>query len=143
MNIEKIDAPSANITLPLNQSVQKANGAQFALMLSLMMESHPSSAVTSVSAVQPVVSSSVNIPQSSPDFNLEVSQNRALQQNKMHHFHLLHSLYEERVMPVDAALQMVSGSNTDIAGAVLQEIEQGHSANRMMGRESEKVSFAA
>jgi len=143
MNIEKIDAPSANITLPLNQSVQQANGAQFALMLSLMMESHPSSAVTSVSAVQPFVSSSVNIPQTSPDFNLETFQSRALQKNQMHHFHLLHSLYEERVMSVDDALQMTGNNNADIADAVLQELEQGHSANPMMRRESEKVSFAA
>ncbi len=143
MNIEKIDAPSANITLPLNQSVQQANGAQFALMLSLMMESHSSSVVSSLSAVQPNVASSVNASQSSPNFNLETFQSRALQQKQMHHFHLLHSLYEERVMPVDKALHMAGNHNADMADTVLREIEQGYSANPMLGRESEKVSFAA
>ena len=143
MNIEKIDAPSANITLPLNQSVQQANGAQFALMLSLMMESYSSSVVTPVSAVQPVAASSVKVPQTSPNFNLETFQSRALQQNQMHHFHLLHSLYEERVMPVDKALHMAGNHNADMTDAVLKEIEQGYSANPMLGRESEKVSFAA
>lgn len=143
MNIEKIDAPSANITLPLNQSVQQANGAQFALMLSLMMESHSSSVVTPVFAVQPVAASSVNVPQTSPNFNLETFQSRALQQKQMHHFHLLHSLYEERAMPVDKALHMAGNHNADMTDAVLKEIEQGHSVSPMMGRESEKVSFAA
>jgi len=139
MNIEKIDAPSANITLPLNQSVQQANGAQFALMLSLMMESQPSSVTPSVAALQPVAV----MPQSPQNFNLETSQSRALQQNQMHHFNLLHSLYEDRVMPVDEAIRLAGNGSSGVADAVLQEIEQGHSASPMMGRESEKVSFAA
>jgi len=140
MNIEKIDAPSANITLPLNHSVQRANAAQFALMLSLMMEPRPAS---SVSAVQSIGSSVIKAQQSLQNFNLETSQSRALQQNQMHHFHLLHSLYEERVMPVDEALRLVGSGDSDVAGAVLQEIGQGHSAGSMAGREAEKVSFAA
>jgi len=142
MNIEKIDAPSANITLPLNQSVQQANGAQFALMLSLMMDSHSSSVVTSLSAVQPNVASSVNASQSSPNFNLETFQSRALQQKQMHHFHLLHSLYEERVMPVDTALQQTK-ADLELADEVLQGIEGSRSIDPVTGREAEKISFAA
>ena len=142
MNIEKIDAPSANITLPLNQSVQQANAAQFAMMLSLMMESRPASA-PSVSAVQPVGLSAVAAPQAPPNFNLETSQTRALEQNQMHHFHLMHSLYEERVMSVDEALQLATNGSSGVADAVLREIGQGHSAGPMTGREAEKVSFAA
>jgi len=141
MNIEKINAPSANITLPLNQSVQQANAAQFAMMLSLMME--PRSAPSSTSAVQIGGPSAVTAQQTPPNFNLETSQTRALHQNQMHHFHLMHSLYEERVIPVDEALQLAGNNSSDVADAVLQEIGQGHSAGSMADRAAEKVSFAA
>lgn len=143
MNIEKIDAPSTNITLPLNQSVQQANGAQFALMLSLMMESLPASSSSAVRPVSmPAAVAPHTVTQPDKNFNLEVSQTRALQNHQMHHFQLLHSLYEERVMPVDVALQQAN-ANSGLADEVLQEIERSHAPNPMAGREAEKVSFAA
>ncbi|EGG98787.1 hypothetical protein imdm_1911 [gamma proteobacterium IMCC2047] len=139
MTIEKIDAPSANISLPLNQSIQQANGAQFALMLSLMMESLPVSASRAVQRV----ATPVNVAeQPVKNFNLEMSQTRALQNHQMHHFHLLHSLYEERVMPVDTVLQQTK-ADLGLVDEVLQGIEGSRSIDPVTGREAEKVSFAA
>lgn len=141
MNIENVDAPSANISLPLNQSIQQANGAQFALMLSLMMEALP---VPASAGVLPVSTPAVAAPGLSAEnnFNLEVSQTRALQNNQMHHFHLLHSLYEERVMPVDSQLQQAR-LNAEMADEAIQDIERQRAFSPLAGREAEKVSFAA
>ncbi len=139
MTIEKIDAPSANISLPLNQSIQQANGAQFALMLSLMMESLPVSASRAVQRVATPVNVS---EQPVKNFNLEMSQTRALQNHQMHHFHLLHSLYEERVMPVDVVLQQAKVDH-ELADEVLQGIEGSRLIDPVAGQEAEKVSFAA
>lgn len=139
MTIETLDAPSANITLPLNQSVQQANGAQFALMLSLMMESLPASTTAAVPALSTVPA---GLAQPATNFNLDVSQTRALQNQQLHHFHLLHSLYEERRLPVDGALQQ-GNTNADVSAEILHDIEQRHSSNPMTAQAAEKVSFAA
>ena len=48
MHTQALQANSSNITLPLNQSVQQSNGAQFALMLSLLFESRAQQSVQQV-----------------------------------------------------------------------------------------------
>ena len=141
MNTEIINAPSSNITLPLNQSVRQANGAQFALMLSLLYEStiqqeraqtHFQSRVPSFAET-----TATNEQQSAPEFNLETSQTRALLNNQQSHFQLMHSLYAERPLPIDSVLS----GNAAIAEGGLQEINQGSTSHRVT-QEAERVSFA-
>ena len=141
MNIEIINAPSSNITLPLNQSVQQANGAQFALMLSLLFESKLES--TAAMASQPSSAAFIAQPfqQHPPEFNLETSQTRALQNRQHSHFQLMHSLYAERSTRVDQALQGFATDGSVETDAVLQEIEQRR-GNATVNREAEKIRFS-
>jgi len=138
MQTEVLQVNSSNITLPLNQSVQRSNGAQFALMLSLLYESKVEQAAASnplpsqFPALAETTSVSNQLP--APEFNLETSQTRALQNNQQTHFHLLHSLYAERSTRIDPALQ------TSTADGVLQEINQGQ-GSPSASREAERVSF--
>lgn len=146
MQTEVLQANSSNITLPLNQSVQQSNSAQFALMLSLLYESKvEQTAALRQSQIQPslaVQRRSVSGQHATPEFNLETSQTRALQNNQQSHFHLLHSLYAERSIRVDPALQVSSADNAAIADDVLQEIGQSQ-GNATITREAEKISFAS
>jgi len=146
MQTEVLQANSSNITLPLNQSVQQSNGAQFALMLSLLYESkaeqtatlHPSPLQSSMAEQ----ASFVRSQQAAPEFNLETSQTRALQNNQYSHFQLMHSLYAERSIQIDPTLKKTAMDNTANADSVLQEIEQGR-GNATVTREAEKISFAS
>ena len=131
---------------PVLQTVQQSNGAQFALMLSLLYESKVEQAAI---LRQPQFRPSVAVParavssqQAAPEFNLETSQTRALQNNQQSHFHLLHSLYAECSIPVDPVLQTSAADNAAITDNVLQEIAQGQ-GNATVTREAEKISFAS
>lgn len=141
MNTEAINAPSSNITLPLNQSVQQANGAQFALMLSLLYETkiEQASAATHFQSRVPSFSeSNATIEQQAePEFNLETSQTRALFNNQQAHFQLMHSLYAECSLPVDS----IPAVNASMAEGVLQEINQGNASHRVT-QEAERVRFS-
>ena len=145
MQTEVLQVNSSNITLPLNQSVQRSNGAQFALMLSLLYESKDEQAAASnplpsqFPALAETTSVSNQLP--APEFNLETSQTRALQNNQQSHFHLLHSLYVERSIRIAPTLQTSAADNAAIANGVLQEINQGLGSARA-SREAERVSFA-
>ena len=140
MDIDTIEAPSANINLPLNRSVQQANGAQFALMLSLIMESKSSVSNVMGAAVLPHQGGIVEVPPAS-DFNIETTQSQSLQLNQVAHFNLLRSLYEERTIPVDRSL-LVKQQAPQITDQVLQQIEQGQSS-AVFGAEARKVHLAA
>lgn len=141
MTIEVINAPSSNITLPLNQSVQQANGAQFALMLSLLYESKLEQGARSTHFQSRVPASTETAAfieqQAAPEFNLETSQTRALLNNQQSHFQLMHSLYAERSLPVDS----LPAGNISTAEDVLQEINQGNASQRVT-QEAERVRFA-
>jgi hypothetical protein len=142
MNIEKIDVPSSNITLPLNQSVQQANGAQFALMLSLLFESKLESTVAMVSQTSSAGFIAQPIRQHPPEFNLETSQTRALNNHQYSHFQLMHSLYAERSTKVDQALDAFVTYGSAETNTVVQEIEHRR-GNETVNREAEKIRFAA
>lgn len=137
MQSQPIQVENANINRPLNQAVQQSNGAQFALMLSLLFESQvrqpaAPSAERSIERVEPTAQ----------NFNLENSLNQALQNNQPHQFNLLRSLYAERVL-ANSRLDTVSDSG-DIADSVLNEIEQGYQpGNTTLGKEAQKISLAA
>jgi len=93
MQSHTIEILASNLALPLNSAVQKADGARFALMLSLLSEglyAQPPQAEYDggVAAKQH--------PVAVPTFHLDTSLNRALQQNSPHSFNLLNSLYNER-----------------------------------------------
>lgn len=138
MNTEIINAPSSNITLPLNQSVQQTNGAQFALMLSLLYESRVDQPAASAGAQTgtSTISEKAAMPVA-PQFNLETSQTRALFSNQQAHFQLMHSLYAERAMTVD----VISAGGINGVENVLQEINQGNE-NQRVTQEAERVRFS-
>lgn len=100
MNADIIDALSANLALPINQSVQTANGAQFALMLSLMLEGQVGRAKGIDGAKQIVEGGAGGEIVSSP-LQLNRSLGLALQTGNAAAFNLLNSLYSERIVAVD------------------------------------------
>jgi hypothetical protein len=107
MNAEIINALSSNITLPLNQSVQQANGAQIALMQSLLYEAiiQQGRAPTHFQQRLPRVGeTNTVIEQLAAAFDLETSQTRALLNKQHSHFQLMHSLYAEHLLAVDSVL---------------------------------------
>lgn len=147
MHTQALQANSSNITLPLNQSVQQSNGAQFALMLSLLFESRGQQVqqtALSAAPLQAVSAAPVSPVISQQDFNLETSLTRALTNNQAHHFNLLHSLYAEHSIAIDQAGQKNGFAHLDVTGGVLQEIQQGQPpANAVLANEAEKISFAS
>lgn len=146
MQIESLQTNSSNITLPLNHSVQQSNGAQFALMLSLLYESkvEQAGATNNLQAqfASAIDARSASNQLSAPEFNLETSQTRALQNNHQSHFHLLHSLYAERSTQTDHSQQVSATNNAAIAEGVLQEINQGQGSAKMF-QQAERVNLAA
>lgn len=98
MKTELIDALSANLAQPINQSVQTANGAQFALMLSLMLEGQVGRSVAG--AVQTIESRPGNDMAPAP-LQLNRSLGLALQAENAAAFNLLNSLYSERTVPTN------------------------------------------
>lgn len=136
MQTQQIQVECANINLPLNQSVQQGNGAQFALMLSLLMEGLPAQ------STEKIQSQPLQTPvQASSDFNLESAQGRALQSNQTYHFNLLRSLYEERA-PMGQASSM-NQADLNAAGTVLDEISYGYQpGSTSLGSEAAKIGLA-
>lgn len=100
MNTDIIDALSANLALPINQSVQTANGAQFALMLSLMLEGQVGRA-KGVDGVRQIVEGGAGGEIVSSPLQLNRSLGLALQSGNAAAFNLLNSLYSERIVAVD------------------------------------------
>lgn len=137
MHSQSIQVENANINRPLNQAVQQSNGAQFALMLSLLFESQVRQPVA-----LPAEPPRERVQPAPQHFNLENSLNQALQNNQPHQFNLLRSLYAERVL-ANSRLDAVSDGG-DFADSVLNEIEQGYQpGNATLGKEAQKISLAA
>jgi len=84
--------------LPLNEALQKSDGAQFALMLSLLFEARSGQSDAAFHQ-EPMYSDQQPAGQSnteSPSYNLNHSLSRALQSKSMAHFNLINSLYHEK-----------------------------------------------
>ena len=144
MNSQAIQAPSANITLPLNQAVQASNGAQFALMVSLLFEARlERPTVEGGFAASTLVAPELG--KGRQNFNLEVSLNLALQNNQIHQFNLLRSLYAERIISARAAvINGLDNNSESIADEVLSQIQQGYQpGNASLSREAKKISLAS
>lgn len=103
MNTELIDALSANLALPINQSVQASNGAQFALMLSLVWEGQVGKTVGIDEAANSAEVSGHNEISLSP-LQLNKSLGLALQSGNAAAFNLLNSLYSERIIAADGPI---------------------------------------
>jgi hypothetical protein len=102
LHADQITPLSSSLTLPLNEALQKSDGAQFALMLSLLFETRAgqSDAAFSQESMyadqQPAGQSNTQ----SPSYNLNHSLSRALQSNNPAHFNLINSLYHEKPLLV-------------------------------------------
>ena len=88
MRTHTLEILAANLALPLNSAAQKADGARFALMLSILSEGRYAEQSTDVFLKHHSVTE--------PAFHLDLSLNQALQDNNPHSFNLLNSLYNER-----------------------------------------------
>lgn len=94
MKLETTDALAASLAQPLNQSVQSANGAQFALMLSLMFEAKVGGRVEYTEAVTESQPPSPLTGTFAPE-HLDHSLSLALQSGNAAAFNLYNCLYHE------------------------------------------------
>ena len=91
MQAELVAPLSANLATPINQAIQKSDGAQFALMLSLLFEARLERGSELV-ATETIV----NRQNDAPSYHMNFTLNKALQGGSMAHFNLVNSLYHER-----------------------------------------------
>lgn len=84
---------AANLALPLNSAAQKADGARFALMLSILSEGRYGEPLQAEQGAEVFLE---HHRVTEPAFHLDLSLNQALSHNNPHSFNLLNSLYNER-----------------------------------------------
>ncbi len=127
MHIETTDALSNNLAGPINQAVSSANGAQFALMLSLASEAQIGRKVEWDETNFQIRESVVQLDQQvAPRLNGLLAA--ALQSGSGATFNLMNALYEERYIPVSTLTDQQTESPGNAA-----RVDRRHSSDQTLG----------
>lgn len=139
MRTHTLEILAANLALPLNSAAQKADGARFALMLSILSEGRYAEPLQAEQSTEVFLK---HHSVTEPAFYLDLSLNQALQDNNPHSFNLLNSLYNERdrylygapdSQPLPAHRLESLPEKTNNPEALMREIAQSREQALLMG----------